>query len=233
MVSEVLNVPIQVASVKSSIGSGVIRFYDFRLKNPKGWESDEDIIKVEYLEVDLNLASLFSDVVIIDKIITNKLRVACDFNLAKGESNLGDLYKLVAKNQDDSRDSAGEETAKKKQKKFLISKIKIKNSIFVIKVNKIKKEIKIKDIDLDNIGSGKQISFSQVIGIILKELLKYSQDILKENKVFKVGQKVADGVVDAVDKAGSILKDSVLDTGRQVLDKTNNIFKAIKKQITE
>ncbi len=188
---------VELKLQKINFFSGIILIDQFKIKNKKNFFY-KNIFESKNIQIELNLKTILSNLVEINKLIINDPKLYIEIkNIKKSTKNkIKDNLELIEKLSDNNKPK--EYPSKNKDKNFIILKMSIKNSQAFIKHKKDKENIKIKlsDMQFSMVGNaGKNgtknfLHFKDVIRIILNDIFFRIPDenlrtIIKENYKIK------------------------------------------------
>ena len=188
---------VELKLQKINFFSGIILIDQFKIKNKKNFFY-KNIFESKNIQIELNLKTILSNLVEINKLIINDPKLYIEIkNIKKSTKNkIKDNLELIEKLSDNNKPK--EYPPKNKDKNFIILKMSIKNSQAFIKHKKDKEniEIKLSDMQFGMVGNaGKNgtknfLHFKDVIRIILNDIFFRIPDenlrtIIKENYKIK------------------------------------------------
>lgn len=188
---------VELKLQKINFFSGIILIDQFKIKNKKNFFY-KNIFESKNIQIELNLKTILSNLVEINKLIINDPKLYIEIkNIKKSTKNkIKDNLELIEKLSDNNKPK--EYPPKNKDKNFIILKISIQNSQAFIKHKKDKEniEIKLSDMQFSMVGNaGKNgtknfLHFKDVIRIILNDIFFRIPDenlrtIIKENYKIK------------------------------------------------
>lgn len=188
---------VELKLQKINFFSGIILIDQFKIKNKKNFFY-KNIFESKNIQIELNLKTILSNLVEINKLIINDPKLYIEIkNIKKSTKNkIKDNLELIEKLSDNNKPK--EYPPKNKDKNFIILKMSIKNSQAFIKHKKDKEniEIKLSDMQFSMVGNaGKNgtknfLHFKDVIRIILNDIFFRIPDenlrtIIKENYKIK------------------------------------------------
>lgn len=188
---------VELKLQKINFFSGIILIDQFKIKNKKNFFY-KNIFESKNIQIELNLKTILSNLVEINKLIINDPKLYIEIkNIKKSTKNkIKDNLELIEKLSDNNKPK--EYPPKNKDKNFIILKMSIQNSQAFIKHKKDKEniEIKLSDMQFSMVGNaGKNgtknfLHFKDVIRIILNDIFFRIPDenlrtIIKENYKIK------------------------------------------------
>ena len=188
---------VELKLQKINFFSGIILIDQFKIKNKKNFFY-KNIFESKNIQIELNLKTILSNLVEINKLIINDPKLYIEIkNIKKSKKNkIKDNLELIEKLSDNNKPK--EYPPKNKDKNFIILKMSIQNSQAFIKHKKDKEniEIKLSDMQFSMVGNaGKNgtknfLHFKDVIRIILNDIFFRIPDenlrtIIKENYKIK------------------------------------------------
>lgn len=203
---------VKLSDVDISIFSGKGKLKGLFIGNPEGFKTDS-AFKVTEIRVALNVKSVFSEKIIVDKIYIDSPEITYE----KGGN--GDNFKALLKNIEkftggsvsaDQKDAA--EEPKKEEKKIQISKLTINNGKVNMSMTALggeKLTLSLPDIQIKDIGKEKEgTTFSKAMAQVFSVLNK------------NIGIAVAGSLKDIGEAAGETVEKTVTGT----FDKLNGLF---------
>ncbi len=209
---------VTIEDVSLSIFSGNLSLDGLEVKNPKGFVNPH-AFKFEKFAVDLDLASLSTDTIVINSIIIKDIKIA--YEPSTGGSNLDRIQKNIEKYtgadkktvepapQDEPTKS---EEAEKPQKNIIIKKFIIDGGEIAVASPIVGAGIKVPmaKFEMNDIGSGGKSSTAEVFNQIFDELLpaiakSVSEGSVKGIKGFgKIGDDLGKSTKESFNKMKSL-----------------------------
>jgi hypothetical protein len=172
---------VTIEDVSLSIFSGNLSLDGLEVKNPKGFVNPH-AFKFEKFAVDLDLASLASDTIVVNSIIIKDIRIA--YEPSTGGSNLDRIQKNIEKytgadkkqpEVEKAPEKAPEESEKEpaKQKNIIIKKFIIDGGEIAVASPMIGTGINVPmmKFEMNDIGTGGKSSVTEILNQIFDELL--------------------------------------------------------------
>ena len=222
---------LKVKSVYLSLHAGNMRINQLAIANPAGYKLP-DAFKVEKIFVDLDVNSLFTDTIIVEKVeISN---VLIDFEPTLNGSNLNDIKNNIMKFA--AKDKAASEKAEKtpekaddskKSKKIIIKSFVITKGTVMVSSDLVPKNVSVtlNKIKLTDIGEKNAMGevFVQIIDVILEQV---ALDVAAA-KIEGLGQDVLKSKIlkDLPSSAEKVGKEIGEDVGKSLKDLGNKLFK--------
>ncbi|MCF6175792.1 MAG: hypothetical protein L3J71_08500 [Victivallaceae bacterium] len=191
---------VTIENVSLSIFSGNLSLDGLEVKNPEGFVNPH-AFKFEKFAVDIDLASLVTDTIVINSIIIKDIRIA--YEPSTGGSNLDRIQKNVEKytgadkkstepaQKDEPAKTEGDEAPQKNIiiKKFIIDggEIAVASPILGTGIN-----VPMAKFEMNDIGTGGKSSASEVFNQIFEELLP------------AIARSVSDGSVKGIKGLGKV-----------------------------
>ncbi len=187
---------LETANISPLNGTGVLK--DLFIGNPEGFKS-EKAFSANKVELNLEVASLLSDKIVIEKIYVGEPHVVYEKKLMN--DNLKQLVKNIeetALGEDD--DEAGSEI------RFEIKEFSLENGKITVGILGKGITVPLPDIHLSGLGSNSEdgITADQMAGEIMKVVLRNTLQA-----VAKAGGAVVEGGADAVGDMGEKAKESL------------------------
>lgn len=171
LLSHAINNPLVLQDVDISLSLSRINGKNVAILNPNDPVS-QDAIRTKRLELKIKLFSLFTDTIIIEEIVMDKVEFFMDmYNVTGSDSN----WKQIIQNIENKR--IRNERLGKNVKKVLIKKIVLQDLNFtyrnpVLTDGKIRSLKKIDQFELDNVGKGHSLDAGQFVELISRVLIK-------------------------------------------------------------
>jgi uncharacterized protein involved in outer membrane biogenesis len=189
MMPKILGVPVSMKTCDLSLLGGGVLIEDLVIGNPKGFKQPHSF-KLSKMDIKLDVFSLLSDKVIVDKIIIDGMNMThegiTDSNLLKIKSNIK-CYIDARRGTTSTTPSEVTDSTEPKQstpstsqkgfdKKIVIKVIKLKNisvAMYSDLTEKSLATVKLGDIEIDNVGTGngKNETLADVLYDILPTIL--------------------------------------------------------------
>lgn len=228
-----LGVPVSVGDVKLRPLLGVLTITQVKIGNPEGYSKGE-AFAVEKVEIGLKTASLFSDTIVVKKILIDA--PAIGFESKEGKSNFDAMLANAKKN-------AAEQNAKKPEEKRTSKKLVIEE--FTLNSGKVSytsavtfgkpvtlplPSLTLRDIGKASDGATAADALTEIINGIVGGLTKAISDMAGSvNDVLKGSLK---GATDATKGAGNALKGATsgaTDAAKGATDAAKDAAKSLKK----
>ena len=235
----ITGVPVTIGDVSVGILSGYVALEDVKVGNPEGYKS-KNMVHLKKAVFDIDIASLFSDKVIIEEITVDGLNLYYETKFKS--SNVSDLQKNVEKNLG-TADKKAEEPAKKEKPEAKAEKEESPSEPQKLQVNKILLQditahvvisgadipVMMIPINMENLGTGPEgITAGGIFAAILNKLSMGASDAAVE--AFKKGTAATgEALKDIGDKAGNTLKDVGDKAGDTLKDVGNGLKNILKK----
>ena len=228
-----LGVPVSVGDVKLRPLLGVLTITQVKIGNPEGYSKGE-AFAVEKVEIGLKTASLFSDTIVVQKILIDA--PAIGFESKEGKSNFDAMLANAKKN-------AAEQNAKKPEEKRTSKKLVIEE--FTLNSGKVSytsavtfgkpvtlplPSLTLRDIGKASNGATAADALTEIINGIVGGLTQAISDMAGSvNDVLKGSLK---GATDATKGAGNALKGATsgaTDAAKGATDAAKDAAKSLKK----
>ncbi len=192
-------VPVSIKSLDISIGSGKSEIKNFILKNPNGFDTDF-AIKIKKILFNINLKSIFSNSVYIERIYINAPEFIYEQDLLTSNFSriIENIKKTSSKNSGNNEASLKE--SRKKTKKFKIKNIEIisPNLALTAKIlNGKTLSVTLPDIHIENIGGVNGVTSDELMKEILLTIANKAAEVsAREIKIFlnkkigEIGEKI-------------------------------------------
>lgn len=171
---------LKVKSVGISLAAGNLTINKLTIANPTGYESP-DAFWVEKLEVDLDVNSVFTDTIVVEKVVIEDIWI--DFEPTLKGSNLNDIKKNVmkfAQSQKSEEKKSDQETKKEepapegKGKKVVIKLFVIKKGTINVASKAMPSNISVtlNELTLKNLGQNNVTGevFGQILDAIMEQV---------------------------------------------------------------
>lgn len=165
--SKMLGANIRVEEIDVSVLGGRLDIKNLIVGNPEGFVSDHAFALGEIL-VQLDIASVFSDTVVINSIAVKNPEINYEVGMGKTNINtlLGNINSGKPAGSAAEDNGAGAETTG--SKKVVIEDLLIKDAKVQAKLSATGAELKLPEIHLTNIGKeGDSVSFRQALGKVM------------------------------------------------------------------
>jgi len=208
---EITQTSVTLDAVNLSILSGNGALSGLYIGNPDGYKS-ENIFALRQIEVDIDTSSVFSDKIIINKIIIQKPEISYEKTLIS--SNIKALLKNIEAftgPADETPEQAVEEPKGRSSKQVIIKQLVIEDGTIFVGLMGAGITVPLPRIEMTNIGEdGNKKSMADVIDLILTEVLK------------SIGPAIA-GAGDFIGEGGK----GVLEQGEGALEKATDSIKGL------
>lgn len=201
-----VGVPLKLESAHFRLLQGVIRLDGFVLGNPEGFKTDK-AIGVGQIAVDIDVRSLFTDTIVIKRILIDQPEIV--YELGLGKSNIGRILEGLG----------GEEEAKPEEeqvegeggKKVVIEDLLVKDARVRVSMTVAQgaaAPIPLPDIQLTDIGKEEGKKGASPVEVIRRVL----------GAIFGAVGKVVTGAVDLVGDGAKAVGGAAVDAGKAVGD---------------
>lgn len=223
-VSEVTDTKVQLDAVKLDLKEGSGSLFNFEQPNPPGFQT-KYAFHFDQAELDLDLKSIFDEVIIIEKVFINGAEVVYEYS--DGKTNFIELKNIINANMNNKTVAAStsktdqpqqKETKKthaKQSKKIIIKSFEMINTKVEGAVPFASSQtlsVTLPNIQLNNIGSKDGVEADQLMAIIIDTLEKD----LKRSINFK-----------------SLVRDLEKDIKQSIEKETNKIIKDLESEIND
>mgnify|MGYP006077699317 CR=1 len=189
---------VNVANVDMKLLKGTGTIKGLVLNNPTSFSSTP-AFTLDEITLDINITSLTSDPIILDKLIINSPKALVEFN-EKGRSNIQEILAAINKNLSPSSDSVPLNTNESERrimvKKFILAGVAL--DVDLTKLGNTKHTKILPDITLTNIGGETGLPANELGGELLKKALSTIWKAAKKQQKEVVGDKLKDKVKDKI-----------------------------------
>lgn len=193
---KVTQTSVTLESVDLSIFSGAGTLKELHVGNPEGFKS-ETIFSLGQIDVEVNIMSLLSDKIIINKVIIREPAISYETRLSN--SNVKQLLKNIeaftGPPSEEADVPAEEATGAKKQ--VVIKQVVVESATVYVGAFGVGQKVKLPRIEMTDVGEGKSMTVADAIDLVLTEVVKAigpaiagAGDLLKDG-----GAKLLDGAV--------------------------------------
>lgn len=191
--------PVTVKSVDIKLLKGAGTINGLILPNPKNYKANS-AFSLNEVTLDINLESLTTDIIIIDKIVIDKPEAIVEFTKTGG-SNIKDLLDVINKNLPTTDTGSDESVSNKaeaiiKVKKFILAGVALTVDLTELG-NKVHKKT-LTDINLANIGGEAGLPASQLGAELLKQALSSIWKQAKKEQKNQIKDKVKEKLKDKI-----------------------------------
>lgn len=191
--------PVTVKSVDIKLLKGAGTIKGLILPNPKKYNANS-AFSLNEVTLDINLESLTTDIIIIDKIVIDKPEAIVEFTKTGG-SNIKDLLDVINKNLPTTDTGSDESVSNKaeaiiKVKKFILAGVALTVDLTELG-NKVHKKT-LTDINLANIGGEAGLPASQLGAELLKQALSSIWKQAKKEQKNQIKDKVKEKLKDKI-----------------------------------
>jgi len=226
--SKVLGVGVRVDHVGLWTLLGKVEMKKLEVDNPEGYKH-EQLLKMELAHVDLNVPSLLSDTVEIDKMQFDKIELVIE---QKGlTSNLNEILKNIPKSEEKpTEDTPTKEKGEGKNlviKELIINEVTVKADLPVPgKMDTV--TLKIDPITMTDVGKKNKVNTAALMSIILKAITKsiaqQGKDILPAEMIGPLGDTLKEAGQQLLESGKDVLKEGT-DLGKGVGEAIEGLFK--------
>ena len=215
---------LEVKSVNISLLGGGLRINNLSIANPTGYKS-ENALSFDLVAVDMDVNSIFSDTIVINKVEIANLKVDFEPTLSGG-SNLTDIKNNIMKftqGEGEAKkaepEKATEPAVKKKGKKILIKSFVINKGAIAVSSNMLKAGVSVPLPRMELTDIGKERNIGEAFAGIFDEILKAVVDSVASAKIDGLG----------IDKLKSTLLKDLPASTESVGKNINKTLKNIKE----
>ncbi|WP_269525608.1 hypothetical protein [Coraliomargarita parva] len=201
---------VRLDAVNLSVLSGNGKLTGLYIGNPEGYQS-ENIFALGEIEVEIDKGTVFSDKIVINKIIINKPEMSYEKKLMG--SNVKDLLKNIEDFTGGSSETApSEETATESDgasKKVVIKQLVIDECTVYVGALGVGQTVTLPRIEMTDIGEGDQsVTLAQATNLILTQVLANIGPAIAESGISteSTTKALGDAAGDAVNKASESIK---------------------------
>jgi len=193
---------VSVANVDMKLLKGTGSIKGLVLNNPTSFSSSP-AFSLDEITLDINITSLTSEPIILDKLIINSPKVLVEFN-EKGRSNIQEILAAINKNFSPSSDSVPSNESERRimVKKFILAGVAL--DLDLTKLGNTTHTKTLPDMTLTNIGGKTGLPANELGGELLKKALSsiWKSAKKQQNKVIedKLKEKVKDKISDLFNK---------------------------------
>jgi hypothetical protein len=157
---------VELAGAKISPLTGAGTLTGFAVGNPQGW-SDRNAFFLGQVSIDLEPASVFKDVIVINEIVIDQPEFLYETKLVT--SNIKDLLKNIEQYTGTKKEIGEKE---KPAKKFIVKKFRLTNGKATLGVGAAALPVPLPEISLDNLGVNEGgITGGQLAAVVMKDVL--------------------------------------------------------------
>lgn len=207
---EVTQTPVLLDGVNLSILSGNGTLTGLYVRNPDGYKS-ENIFALGQIQVDVDTGSVFSDKIIINKIIIQKPEISYEKTLMSSniETLIENIHAFTGsadKNASTAAEAAPAEG--KSSKQVIIKQLVIEDGTIFVDLMGARATVPLPRIEIANIGeNGDTKSMAEIVDLILTQVLR------------SIGPAIADG--------GDLIGGAALEQGEAALEKATDSIKGL------
>jgi len=216
---QVLGVPVKLDSARFYPLRGHVSLTGMFVGNPEGFNT-ESLFDMKHLEIDLNVKSLFTDTIIIDRILIDSPQIT--YEVGVRGTNLGALLEKLESASDTDDDEAPVEEVKPGKnvviKELILADARAQVSATAMRGRVV--PVQLSTITLNDLG-GEDQSLTQITTEVLKAVLG-----AVGNAVAGAGDLLGDGLKSALDGVGA-LGGMATDGARAVTDAAGEGARAV------
>ena len=230
-----LQVGVQLESIDLKLVGGTVDLRNMVIDNPEGYKHPT-FLKLGRAYVDLNVPSLMSDTIEMEKIQLDNIHLTIE---QKGKTNnlkeiLNNLPKSEPAEPKPESKPQKEGAGKNVRIKVLeINNIEVKAKLLPIPCRADTVTLQVKPIRMENIGSKNKVDSSELTARIIKAIAKgvteQGAELLPDDMLNSVSDELAKQGV-ALQKAGKDLLDSSKDIGKEATDAIKGLGDMFKKK---
>jgi hypothetical protein len=200
--SELLGVPVKVASVKIKLKSGSGQITGLTIANPKGY-SAKNAFRMDMIRLGLNLGSLGKQPLVVDELNIKNPVVQLEAK-EDGSSNLKTLLNNIDKNSANADKKAAEQTASDAAPKGEPVRISIGNlaitgvTVHVNAPGQESKKVVIPDIVEKNVGNGTGLTPGEIGKLIVGKIISSSLENTIKKSIMKKAEESTKGFFDGL-----------------------------------
>lgn len=243
--TKTLGVAVNIDGLGLGITSGSGTIKGLSIANPAGFNNPY-LMQMQEGQVKVNIKSLMSDEIIIDKVYLDNLHITFE---QKGFTSNVQVITDTLKSKSESADKPADTSeGEKSAKKVVISDFQIVNAKLSIKLLPLPGKadtvtIPLPDIKLTDVGKGEKMSFEQIVELVFvkitEAIAQVGSGVIPDDLLGSLKGSLS-GAVDVIGKTGSNILESgsnVLkggaDAGKAAADSAAEAGKAITESATK
>ncbi|MCL1920607.1 MAG: AsmA family protein [Kiritimatiellaeota bacterium] len=225
-----LGVPVKIETVSISPIRGKFELKKFSVGNPENYATDKALFAVDSIHVDMDMKSLFGNVLHIRKIQIDAPQIS--YEVKGGKSNFDVLMENLGENEKKKKDKKEKDAA---EKKVIIDEFQLNGARVSLThpIWTVGKTLPLPIPSITRRDIGKDKGGASPVEVMMTILTELGNVIVNAGKVIGDGVKdaakaVGDGAKDAVKAVGEGAKDAVKAVGEGAKDAAKslkNIFK--------
>lgn len=203
-----VGVPLKLESAQFRLLQGVIRLNGFVLGNPEGFKTDK-AIGVGQVAVDIDVRSLFTDTIVIKRILIDQPEIV--YELGLGKSNIGRILEGLGGEEEEAKPEDEQQVEDEGGKKVIIEDLLVKDAkvrVSMTVAQGVAAPIPLPDIHLTDIGKEEGKKGASPVEVIRRVL----------GAIFGAVGKVVTGTVDLVGDGAKAVGGAAVDAGKAVGD---------------
>ena len=200
--SELLGVPVRVASVEIKLKNGSGQIEGLTIANPKGY-SAQNAFRMDMIRLGLNLGSLGKQPLVVDELNIKNPVVQLEAK-EDGSSNLKTLLNNIDKNSANADKKAAEQTASDAVPKGEPIRISIGNmaitgvTVHVNAPGQESKNVVIPDIVEKNVGNGTGLTPGEIGKLIVGKIISSTLENTIKKSLLKKAEEATKGLFDGL-----------------------------------
>ncbi|MDM7985834.1 MAG: AsmA family protein [Smithella sp.] len=222
-----MKVGVSLDDAKLSILGGNVELDGLKIQNPSGYQHPE-FLTMGKAAVQLNIKSLLSETVEIDKIQLDQIQLTIE---QKGltTNNLQEILNSLPKSEGTAPQSGQSSSGKKLLiKELAINGVQVKAKLLPIPGKADTVTLKLNPIVMNDLGSDKPINTAELTSKIIKAIAggvaEQGKDLLPLDMVNSIGSGFAEQGKEIIDKASKGVLEGVGEVGKGATDALKGIF---------
>lgn len=220
---KVLQVPVRVDSVNLWTLLGKLEMKNLEIDNPEGYEH-EQFLKMGFAHIKLNVGSLFSDTVEIDKMQFDAIELVME---QKGlTNNLQEILNNLPKTEEKPKDSSPGKGLVIKD--LLVNEVSVKIKLLPVPGKADTLTLKLAPIHMTDVGKDNKVDTGELISKVLKAIAggiaEQGKDILPTEMIGPLADTLKDTGKQILESGQEVLKQGT-DVGKDVGDAVKGLFK--------
>lgn len=234
-----LQVDVRLENISTALFRGKVELTNLEIDNPEGYQH-ESFMQLGHAYVNLDMGSLLSDTVVIDKIQLDNISVTIE---QKGTtSNLNQILGNLPKTEEEEPAAKDEEQKAGKDLQITsleINGVTVKAKLLPIPGRADTVTLKLNPIHLENIGSKEKVDAADLTAKILKAIAggiaEQGKDLLPTEMIGDIAGELAKQGEELIKAGGELGKgviDAGADIGKTATDTLNNLNPFKQKEET-
>ena len=221
--SNALGVEVSVGNIELSLFKGAVKIEDMIIKNPPDYKY-EDFVRLDYCYVNVDIGSLLSDTVIIEKFEVDGLDMVLE---QKGlTNNMQEILNALPSTEEQQQQQESGKAGKNLQISELeISNINVKAKLLPIPGKADTVTLSLSPIKMSDLGSDDKMS----VGVLTSKILVAIADGVVQQGSGVLPASVTDTMKSTLEKGEKILEKGV-DIGTDIAEGLKGLFKPKDKK---